>query len=278
MHSNTHSEPVTITNIALHPGHSRQDAPFLKHRSIPGGERSVTDMSRHVQWGYVTQTEPQLPHTLEPHDAFSTVITVNATDDLRSRTFASPVSVTAEVGMKNVDSSLRSRVVVATDALWSTGHVLVKPSDAFRVDISLQESSCYVRTPFVVSLRVMNLGETTRDLMLLMAKESEDGDEAHTVDAPSVAKVNGYTFGVWGLSGDEDGTIWHKKDNELLAVDSALLLGEVKSQHSVDAQIRFIPLREGTLRIPDFKLFDRKEGKWYNCPHKLLVVTTPTSN
>lgn len=277
MHSNTHSEPVTITNIALHPSHSRQDAPFLKHRSMPGGERSVTDMGRHVQWGYVTETEPQLPHTLHPHDAYSTVITVNATDDLRSRTFASPVSVMAEVGTINVDSNLCSRVVVATDALWSTGHVLVKPSDAFRVDISLQESSCCVRTPFVVLLRVMNLGEKTRDLMLLMAKESKDLDETSTIDVPSVAEVNGYTFGVWGLIGDEDGTIWHKRDNELLAFDSALLLGEVKSQHSVDAQIRFVPLKEGTLRIPDFKLYDRKEGQWYTCPHKLCVVTTAAS-
>jgi hypothetical protein len=122
----------------------------------------------------------------------------------------------------------------------------------------------------------MNLGEKTRDLMLVMAKESEDEDETSTIDAPSVAEVNGYTFGVWGLS--EDGTVGHKRDNELLAVDSALLLGEVKSQHSVDTQIRFVPLREGTLRIPDFKLYDRKEGQWYNCPHKLRIVTTATSN
>jgi hypothetical protein len=75
-----------------------------------------------------------------------------------------------------------------------------------------------------------------------------------------------------------DGTIWHKRDNELLAVDSALLLGEVKSQQAVDAQIRFVPLKEGTLRIPDFKLYDKKEGRWYNCPHKLRVVAAATNN
>jgi hypothetical protein len=277
-HSNTHAEPVIITNIALHPGHSRQDALFLKDRSMPGGERSVVDLSRQVQWGYAPQTEPQLPLTLQPHDAYTTVITVNATDDLKSRTFASPISVMAVVAMENNDSNRHPRVVVAADALWSTGHVVVKPLDAFRIDISLQENSCCVRVPFSVSLRVLYLGEKTRDLMLIMAKDVED--ETSTTDAPSVAEVNGgFTFGVWGLSsGDDDGTIWHKRDNELLAVDSALLLGEVKSQQTVDAQIRFVPLKEGTLRIPDFKLYDKKEGQWYSCPHKLRVVAAATNN
>jgi hypothetical protein len=278
MHSNTHAEPVTITNIALHPGHSRQDALFLKDRSMPGGERSVVDLSRHVQWGYAPQTEPQLPLTLQPHDAHTTVIIVNATDDLRSRTFASPISVTAVVGVEKNDASRHPSVVVAADALWSTRHVVVKPSDAFRIDVSLQENSCCVRVPFTVSLRVLNLGEKTRDLMLIMAKEDED--ETSTPDVPSVAEVNGYSFGVWGLSGcdaDDKGTVWHKRDNELLAIDSALLLGEVKSQQTVDAQIRFVPLKEGTLRIPDFKLYDKKEGRWYNCPHKLRVVAAATN-
>ena len=273
MHANSHSEPVTITNIALHPGLSRQDtALFLKDRSMPGGGRAVTDMSKYVQWGYAPRTEPQLPLTLQPYEAYSTVITVNAGHDLRSRTFASPISVTAVVGKQDEDR--RPQVVAAADAHWTTGRIAVEPTDAFRIDMSLEEKSCNVGDPVVVSVRVLNLSGDTRDLMLLMAKDDEKSveTEASGPDAAVVSKVNGYTFGVWGLSGDEDGTTLKSSDHELLALDAALLLGEVKGQHSVDVELRFVPLREGTLEVPNFMLYDRAEGEWYSCDHKLRIV------
>jgi hypothetical protein len=87
-----------------------------------------------------------------------------------------------------------------------------------------------------------------------------------------VSEVNGYTFGVWGLSGDDDGTTRHHRDHELLAVDAALLLGEVKGQHSIEAELRFVPLREGTLDVPNLKLYDKRGAKWYNCVHTLKIV------
>ena len=68
--------------------------------------------------------------------------------------------------------------------------------------------------------------------------------ENHSFNTAVVSEVNGYTFGVWGLSGDDDGTTRHHRDHELLAVDAALLLGEVKGQHSIEAELRFVPLRE----------------------------------
>ena len=272
MHSNTHDEPVTITNIALHPGHSRLDCTReRKDQSMPGGQNVVTDMSKYVKWGFGGGTEPKLPLTLNPHEAYSTVLTVDAGEDLRSRTFFSPISVTAVV-----DS--RSSVVETTDAQWTTGRIAVEPADAFRVDLSLQQSSaCYVGGPLVVSLRVLNLSTQTRDLMLLMAKDEEKNmtltsPKHGSVNTAIVSEVNGYTFGVWGLSGDDDGTTRHNRDHELLAVDAALLLGEVKGQHSVDAELRFVPLREGTLDVPNLKLYDKTEGKWYNCMHLLKIV------
>lgn len=87
-----------------------------------------------------------------------------------------------------------------------------------------------------------------------------------------VSEVNGYTFGVWGLAGDDDGTTRHHRDHELLAVDAALLLGEVKGQHSIEAELRFVPLREGTLDVPNLKLYDKRGGRWYNCVHTLKIV------
>jgi hypothetical protein len=175
--------------------------------------------------------------------------------------------------------------VVSSDAQWTSGRVAIEPSDAFRVDMSVKENSCLVGAPVVVSLRVQNLSKETRDLMLLMAKDDEKKTPTSTpmtatptnrqsslASTAVVSEVNGYTFGVWGLSAGDDGTIRHSRDQELLAVDAALLLGEVKGQHSVDAELRFVPLREGTLDVPNLKLYDKREGKWYNCIHKLKII------
>jgi hypothetical protein len=268
LHSNSHDEIVTISNISLHAGHSRSDMDIIPEgQSMPGGQNRVTDMSKFVKWRYAPKTEPKLPLALHPRQAYSTVLTVDAGEDLRSRTFFSPISVTALVG--------GHRVVETTDAQWTTGRIAVEPADAFRVDMSLAHSSCHVGAPLVVSLRVLNLSHETRDLMLLMAKDEDKGgiNAKHgSVNTAVVSEVNGYTFGVWGLSGDDDGTTRHSRDHELLAVDAALLLGEVRGQHSVDAELRFVPLREGTLDVPNLKLYDKTEGKWYNCSHMLKIV------
>jgi len=100
---------------------------------------------------------------------------------------------------------------------------------------------------------------------------------SHGVNTAVVSEVNGYTFGVWGLSGDDDGTARHNRDHELLAVDAALLLGEVKAQHAIEAELRFVPLREGTLDVPNLKLYDKLGGRWYNTIHLLKLVATASA-
>ena len=203
------------------------------------------------------------------------------------------------------------RIMITADARWTSSRVGVENSDAFRVDMSLRgglETACRVGAPLVVSLRVLNLSMEPRDLMLLMAKDGEGRNsglhwerpmeqgqrrkprgnpgqqllhqhsidqhtkENHSFNTAVVSEVNGYTFGVWGLSGDDDGTTRHHRDHELLAVDAALLLGEVKGQHSIEAELRFVPLREGTLPVPNLKLYDKRGMKWYNCVHTLKIV------
>jgi len=62
------------------------------------------------------------------------------------------------------------------------------------------------------------------------------------------------------------------RDQDLLAIDAALLLGEIKGHHSVEAELRFNPLREGTLAVPNMQLFDKRNRKWYYCTHKLNIV------
>ena len=105
-----------------------------------------------------------------------------------------------------------------------------------------------------------------------MRRYSNAQQQHHSVNTAVVSEVNGYTFGVWGLAGEDDGTIRHNRDHELLAVDAALLLGEVKGQHTIQAELRFVPLREGTLDVPNLKLYDKLGGRWYDCVHMLKML------
>jgi hypothetical protein len=249
------------------------------------GSNAVIDMTRHVRWTYAQGTAPTLPITLLPYEAINTVIQIDAGEDLRSRTFLSPVAVTAVVLDNNNHFSTAS--VITADAVWTTERVAVVPADALRVDLTLRDSRYKVGAPLVISIRVLNLSNEDRNLMLLMAKdERNNGDTSssnrglgsrsstrgYAVNTAVVSEVNGYTFGVWGLSGDDDGTTRQNRDHELLAVDAALLLGDVKGQHSVEAELRFVPLREGTLDVPNLKLYDKAHGKWYNCIHCLKII------
>ena len=253
--------------------------------SMLSGSNAVIDMTRHVRWSYAQGTAPTLPITLLPHEAINTVIQIDAGEDLRSRTFLSPVAVTAVVLDNNNHFSTAS--VITADAVWTTERVAVVPADALRVDLTLRESRYKVGAPLVISIRVLNLSNEDRNLMLLMAKDernsgytsssnrglgSRSNTRGYAVNTAVVSEVNGYTFGVWGLSGDDDGTTRQNRDHELLAVDAALLLGDVKGQHSVEAELRFVPLREGTLDVPNLKLYDKAHGKWYNCIHCLKII------
>ena len=76
------------------------------------------------------------------------------------------------------------------------------------------------------------------------------------MDTAVASEVNGHAFGAWRLVGEDDGAIRHNRDYELLAVDTALLLGEVKVQHTMQDELRFVLSREGTLDVPNLKLCD----------------------
>ena len=229
----------------------------------------TANMTKETAWGYAPKTELSLPLTLKPHDAYSTVLTISAGENLQARTILSPVSVTGVV-----DAIRRQQIVVAGEAQWSTAMVAVEPADAFRITMQVDRSVVKVGEPMTVKLRVFNLSLESRDLMLLMAKENQTGttlrDDA--VNSAVVSEVDGYTFGVWGISGEDDGTTRLSRDHELLAVDAALLLGEAAGHHALDAELRFVPLQEGRLKVPNWKLYDKAQGKWYHCAHNLQIV------
>ena len=272
-HSNTHQQELTITSIALHPGVTRQ---FEKDGTgvIPKSQSStivasqqhavVMDMSNSVKWGFADQSDPHLPLSLKPNEAYSTIITVDASEDSVSRRCCCPLSITAVI---EKEGDHRHYIVVATDAEWTTSCAAVEPADSFRVDMSLQDGGSgggggecvevVVGAPLTVNMEISNLSAEARQLMLLV-----DNNNSNTGRWTIVSEREGYKFGVGGPDGER----------ELLAVDAALLIGEIKGHSSTKAKLRVIPLKEGTLSIPNFKLVDSRTGKRYSCVHRLQAV------
>ena len=254
-HSNTHQQPVKITSIALHPGVTRQEG------------KDPTDMSHSVMWGYAPYSDPKLPLTLLPNEAYSVIMTVDAREDSQSRRCYCPLSISATVGKQD-----SYHIVAATDAYWTTSRAAIEPADSFLIDLSLGDGAdesneqCVVGSPLTVNVEITNLSSEPRQLMLVLDSASESSTRKST--GPSnrwglVTEVEGYKFGV---GGPDD------RDQELFVIDAALLLGELKGQSSTRARLRAIPLREGSLNIPNFKLVDNRTGRRYSCIHKLQVV------
>jgi hypothetical protein len=362
-HSNTHQLPVTITSISLHPGHSKYQ-PYSQYvesyplsskvvalfdntsQSKTGGRGSSTngkldiaDMSKFVRWGYVSKTEPALPLTLRPNEAYATIITVDASEDVySSRMCSCPLSITALVGSNSIASTetsssdysdqqqRRYSVVAAVDAMWSTSPAPTEPADAFRIEMSFENDNpyCVVGSTLTVLLDIYNLSIETRQLMLLIdtgysttttstTAVSTPGNTSKSTTGRAVATVvpatpgsrhipsgttkslvvsdhGGYKFGVWGLSSrslsnapSSSSTTSNRdtpdeKDSDMLAVDVALLLGEVKGLTSTKAKLRVVPLQEGVLRIPTFKLVDSRSGQRYNCYHRLYAIVSSSNS
>lgn len=275
-HSNMHSEPVTITNISLHPGHSRHDRgqQLDEDHSMREGQHSITDMSRSFRWGYAPKSDPDLPLTLGPHEAFSSIIVVDSTEDMSCQNFLSPISVTAIVG-KHDRLNRHYSIVADSEFQWMASRTSVRPADAFQIDMILEEMDCTVGSPLNVILKISNLSEEDRDLMVVVTKDEEKGDfrqQEQSTKNLAVSEKVGHKFGVWGLVSDEGNDITVDCDRELLSVDTALLLGEMKGNASTEAKLRFIPLQEGTLNVPNLTLVDKIGGKMYSCIHNLRIV------
>lgn len=250
-HSNTYQDPVCITNIALHPGITRQL------------DKDPTDLSSSVLWGYAPHTEPGLPLTLLPNESHSVILTVEAREDSQSRRYHCPLSISATIG-----GNENCHIVVATDTDWTTSRVATEPSDSFLIEMSVDtESKCVVGSPWTINLEISNLSIEARQLMLIV--DTKDFSSNSTRNASSsrwtiVSEKKGSRFGV---AGPDD-----RGDQELLVIDAALVLGDIKGQSSTKARLRVIPLREGSLSIPNFKLVDNRSGKRYHCVHRFHAV------
>mmetsp|Transcript_11817 Transcript_11817/g.28337 ORF Transcript_11817/g.28337 Transcript_11817/m.28337 type:complete len:291 (+) Transcript_11817:1492-2364(+) len=259
----------------------------------------TANMTHSVQIRSADRTELDLPLTLHPWDEYSTVLCVTASEEMQSRFFVCPLSVTGTVlfdepkrdgngsgrddNAKNMDKSNDkvegSRVVVSSEAVWSTMRVAVEPEDAFRVELNTPDFVVERGKPIVISVRIFNLDIESRNVMLLVSKErqlssTKESSNETSANTAVVSEADGYTFGVWGITEGDDGTAKLHRDSDLLSIDSAVVLGDVQGQHAVDVELRFVPLRLGLLKIPDLKIYDQSAKRWYTCIHSLSVVST----
>lgn len=247
-HSNTHSQPVTIKSIELHPGVS-----VLKHPESldPNQQHTITaDMSKIAKWSF-SKSDPILPLKIKPNEAYSSVLTVFAKEDMLARQCSCPLSITAFVHG-------RHEIVAAVDAVYHTARSAAEPSDGLGVQMHVETETVRVGAPLFLGLEVSNLSFETRQLMLTIDRESNANKWA------VVSEVQGQKF---GISGPEEG-------QDLLAVDAALVLGELKGNSSTRATLRLIPLRPGALSLPNFRFIDHRTGKRYYCAHKLQAVAS----
>jgi hypothetical protein len=266
-HPGTHTEAITVTNIALHPRLSKE---------IDGTNASppATDASKIVTWQYAPRADPKLPLILEPHEVFSTILAVDATQDIKCRTFTCPVSVTALLGRKEAQRH-RYKVVASTEATWETSKAAIEPSDSFLINLSLGEQTCHVGALLTVIVHVRNLSTQPCDLMLLVSGQGVCPDvevDLNDEDHLRVSEKDGYKFSVRGLSLVESTYAASRTDTDLITVDVAYLVGFVGGQSTADAVLRFIPLRQGSVSIPNIQVVDRKSGKSYTCLHKLRAT------
>ena len=284
-HSNTHSYPVTITNVTLHPAFSQSYAATTSRV----GEAPVVDMSQNVHWRFLDgcSRTTKFPKILQPNDAYSTVLYLTAEEDIMSRKFTSPISVTAaiyEETLAPATSKRTTEIVAVAQGEWTSAKRPVAASDSFCVDITLPDpETVTVGKIFSLSLSIYNLGPEHKDLKVLVLSSTRDKSESESspqgtcivFENPDITKL---VLGSSTSGEDVDIGRKHLWEKQLLAVDDSCFVGPIKSLERVDAQLRFIPLRAGTCHVPNLELASlggkEQEGpaSIYSCLHNLEVV------
>lgn len=207
---------------------------FDKKKNTKDANPDLVDLSDVVVWRYLPEADPLLPVTLLVNEAISTILTVDATQHRACGTFCCPVSVVAGLGQR--EDSYRYQVITELESEWNTS---TPPGDGFEISLRLDETVPKVGRLFAVHVNVRNLSGAPRDILLNVCMDDGDGKGP---------------------------------PNDLLFLDDGYLMGIVGGDCTGEASLRFIPLREGCLTVPNLELFDRKSGQKYACYHRLRAT------
>lgn len=241
-HSNTHNQDVLVTNLALHPAFSR---------SVKTGGQS--DQSGAVQWGFAHGAHLKMPLTIRPSQAHATILHILGSSET-GQAYISPLSVTAS--LKQGSATAKS-VVAAVDVEWeSASQVPNNSSDALRVDVTA-EQDCHVGVPFSVNLRVQNLGKNNASNL--------------KVRIPRGSTKKNKDFAIFGAA---EAVVLDANGDDLLELDDAVPLGEIRSRESTETELRFLISAPGIFKVPHFLIFDGDSGRSFQCVHNVQVVAT----
>jgi len=196
-----------------------------------------------------------MPLKICPREAHATILHILGSSET-GQAYVSPLSVTASV--KSSENSRPKSVVAAVEVEWvSASQVPSSTSDALRVDVTV-EQDCKVGNPFSAILTVHNLGQKTAQNLKVVIPRG----------AAETETVNEFRI----LNGSE---MENEEPNDLLEVDDAVPLGEIRSRESTQAEMRFIALRPGTLKLPQFEIRESGDSnRSFKCAHNVLVVAT----
>lgn len=310
-HSNTHANDLTVSSISLHPRLTRSVSMAIDPKVANSSSESIqranqtstslvgqtfvgemeVDMSHSVYWGFVDPlTDLHLPLTLKPKESYATVLIVDAIADegiMWSQCYACPLSITVLLGSAGSLNGLFPcrplRIEAISEALWSTRYSSKVPTDSLRVDLTLHTdmtldvgagdsfteglggnfSAAIVGEPLAVYLVVFNLSPVARKLMLLVDTGRDDKSSQWAISSD----YEGYKLEV---RGPDSANV----QRDLLIMDEELQIGELQGLTSKNVKVRMIPLRQGTLNIPNFKLVDNRTGRRYYCIHRLKLSAT----
>lgn len=249
-HSGTHSEPITITRLALHSSLSRENT--AEEQSRTKKARGLPTPCNTLRWNFAPRSNPNLPVTLRRDEAISTILRVESRADKQCRNLVCPLSVTAYIADEL--SPFRHELTIDAKAEYNSFKSIDEKD--MLVNLSLEEpSKCLVGAPMTVKVEVQNLGNDARHIELMIDAADYRGGDAKEI----------------GPDGFERAI---KKD-DLVLMDTSCVIGKIQSQCSSVAKLRMIPMKEGTVHIPNMVLHDTKNDFTFSCFHKLRADVQP---
>jgi hypothetical protein len=318
-HANIHSDPIHVTNIALHPhystDHKKKNTLFkwgfvttttttstkdqslsserVNHQNMITNDWSAMTIHPHESQSILISVEQQ---SSPPSPPIQNILSENGSIIMDNTSFSSHCTLTISTNTMATNTTMPS---IATEAVHTTNIMYMATptstagpvattttssggtmtSDVFHISMSLEQSQptdenntsmnyrhsnniVPLGKPFIVNVDITNLGPHMNQQLKLVVLDPQK----HT------CRTDSNTTG-W-QSNDE------KQGNDLLMIDTDVgLVHDAMGSHHAAAttrmlrgQLRMIPLRTGTIAIPNFYIMDTGSGNIYYCYHKFQAI------
>ena len=304
-HANAHADPIQITNVALHLHKNTsvrwgfvtaaaKEQPSLSQSNRPNSliteDWKTMIIHPHESQSILLLVEEQLPPTLPLRNNIVGTKNVAGGDVIVADVtcFSGTCSLTITTSTMAIDATTTA---VATEAVYTTKVTYMATpttitasssgsamdAHALRISMSIEPSlstnkdnsfpNQYNNTVplgqhFVVNIDVENLGPsiTNPQPFKLIVSDSKKPTEKDAIPF----QHRPISHPARNDKGDDD-------DDDVLMIDSDVELFHGGRAHTKRGQLRMIPLRTGTIAIPNFYLMDGS-GNMYYCDHKFQAI------